>query len=164
MLTDDGEHQVQGAMLDVGMRAPDFRVIANDLSPRSLTDYAGKVKIFSVIPSIDTRVCALQTRRFNQEAAALGDEVAVLTISADLPYALRRYCANEGIENTETLSTYRDMQFADAYGVHDTVWRLCQRAVFVLDREDTIRHAEYVYKMGDEVDFDSALQQAQALI
>lgn len=158
------EHHVQNEMLEVGSAAPDFTLIANDQSARTLSDYDGKVKVISVIPSIDTGVCAAQTRRFNEEAANFGDNVAVLTVSADLPFALRRYCGNEGIENTETLSTYRDMKFADDYGVHDTNWRVCQRAVFVLDKDNIIQFAEYVPVIGNEVNFIGVLSKVQNLI
>lgn len=162
LMVGDSEHHVQNEMLEVGAAAPDFSLIANDLSSRSLADYAGKVKVISVVPSIDTGVCADQTRRFNAEAAALGNTV-VLTVSADMPFALGRFCGSEGIENSETLSTQRDMQFADDYGVHDTDWRICQRAVFVLDRDNVVRHAEYVPVIGNEVDFDAALAKAKEL-
>lgn len=162
LMVGESEHHVQNEMLEVGAAAPDFSLIANDLSEKSLADYAGKVKVISVIPSIDTGVCADQTRRFNMEAAALGNTV-VLTVSADMPFALGRFCGSEGIDNTETLSTQRDMQFADDYGVHDTDWRICQRAVFVLDRENVVRHAEYVPVIGNEVDFDAALAKAKEL-
>ncbi len=157
------EHTVQHEMLTVGATAPDFTLIAPDLSPRTLTNYDGKVKVISVVPSVDTGVCSAQTRRFNAEAATLGVEIAVLTVSADLPFALKRYCGNEGIENTETLSAHRDMKFADDYGVHDVDWRVCQRAVFVLDKNNIVQHAEYVPVIGDEVDFDAALSKAKSL-
>lgn len=162
MMVGDNEHSIQNEMLQVGSPAPDFALIANDLSSKSLADYAGKVKVISVIPSIDTGVCSDQTRRFNQEAAGLSDTV-VLTVSVDLPFALGRFCGNEGIDNTETLSTHRDMQFADDYGVHDTDWRICQRAVFVLDRDNVLQHAEYIPVIGDEVNFDAALAKARQL-
>lgn len=164
MMVGDNEHNVQNDMLNVGDNAPDFKLIANNFAQKSLTDYDGKVKIISVIPSIDTGVCSTQTRRFNEEAAAFGDKVAVLTVSSDMPFALRRYCGTEGIENTETLSTYRDMKFADDYGVHDTEWRLCQRSVFVIDRYNKVQYVEYVPVMGQEVNFLSALAKAQELI
>ncbi|MFW5748694.1 MAG: thiol peroxidase [Chloroflexota bacterium] len=158
------EHIVEGDMLEVGNTAPDFTLIGIDLSPRSLADYEGKVKIISVIPSIDTGVCSAQTHRFNKEAADLGEGIAVLTVSADLPFALKRYCGNEGIENTVTLSTYRDMKFAVDYGVHDVDWRVCQRAVFVVDKNNVIQHAEYVPVIGDEVNFEAALSKARELV
>lgn len=163
MMVGDNEHNIQNAMLEVGAKAPDFTLIANDLSQKSLADYAGKVKVISVVPSIDTGVCSAQTRRFNEAAADLED-TAVLTVSADMPFALGRFCGNEGIDNTETLSTHRDMKFADDYGVHDTDWRICQRAVFVLDRNDIIQHAEYVGVIGNEVDFARALAKARDLV
>ena len=163
MMVGDNEHKIQKAMLETGAQAPDFTLIANDLSEKSLSDYAGKIKVISVVPSVDTGVCSAQTRRFNEEAAGLEDTV-VLTVSADMPFALGRFCGSEGIENTETLSTHRDMTFADDYGVHDTDWRICQRAVFVLDRDDIVRHAEYIGVIGDEVDFESALAKAKTLV
>jgi len=162
MMVGGVEHIIQNDMLEVGQPAPDFTLIANDLSEKTLSDYEGKVKVISVIPSIDTGVCSAQTRRFNEEAAKLNDTV-VLTVSADLPFALSRFCGNEGIENTETLSTYRDMKFADDYGVHSLNWRVCQRAVFVLDKDNVVQHAEYVPVIGDEVNFLSALAKAQDL-
>lgn len=158
------EHHVQYDMLSVGSKAPDFKLLANDRSERTLANYEGKVKIISVIPSIDTRVCSAQTRRFNQEAAALSDNIVVLTVSADTTFALRRYCDNEGIDKTETLSTYMDMKFADDYGVHDTDWRVCQRSLFVLDKDNIIRYAEYVPAIGDEVNFEAALTVARSLV
>ncbi len=164
MMVGPNEHHVQGPMLEVGQAAPDFTLIANDLSPRTLADYAGKVKVISVIPSIDTGVCAAQTHRFNKEAVELSDNIAVLTVSADLPFALKRYCGNEGIDKTETLSTYRDMQFAQDYGVYDTDWRVCQRSVFVVDQNDVVQYAEYVPVIGNEVSFDVALAKAKELV
>ena len=163
MMVGDNEHKIQNAMLEVGAQAPDFTLIANDLSEKSLADYAGKVKVISVVPSVDTGVCSAQTRRFNEEAAGLEGAV-VLTVSADMPFALGRFCGSEGIDSAETLSTHRDMKFADDYGVHDTDWRICQRAVFVLDRDDIVRHAEYIEVIGDEVDFESALAKAKTLV
>ena len=160
MKVGDNEHTIKNDMLEVGAKAPDFALIANDLSTKTLANYEGKVKIISVIPSIDTGVCSAQTRRFNEEAANLNDAV-VLTVSADMPFALKRFCGNEGIENTDTLSTYRDMKFADDYGVHDIDWRVCQRAVFVLDRDNVVQHAEYVPVIGNEVDFIAALVKAE---
>ncbi len=164
MMVGSSEHNIQNDMLEVGQNAPDFTLIATDLNPRTLADYDGKVKILSVIPSIDTGVCAAQTHRFNKEAANLGENIVVLTVSADMPFALKRYCGNEGIENTETLTTYRDMKFADDYGVHDTDWRVCQRALFVLDQDNVIQYAEYVPVIGSEVTFDAALEKARSLV
>ena len=164
MIIVDREFPVQGSMLEIGQLAPEFHLTANNWSGRSLDDYAGKIKIISVVPSLDTRVCAAQTRRFNQEASALGDDVVVLTVSADLPYAQGRWCAAEGIDRVETLSDHKTMAFSDAYGVHVSDIRICQRAVFVLDRDNTVRHAEYVHKIGDEPDYEAVLTATKALI
>jgi thiol peroxidase len=164
MMVGEKEHPVQEAMLQIGQPAPDFKLLTNNRSERTLADYTGKIKIISTIPSIDTRVCSAQTKRFNEEAAHLDENIIVLTVSADTTFALRRYCDNEGIARTETLSTYMDMGFADAYGVHDTEWRVCQRGVFVLDKENTIRHAEYVPVLGQEINFEAALAAAKALV
>ena len=162
LMVGENEHPVQNEMLTVGSSAPDFSLIANDLSAKSLADYGDQVKLISVIPSIDTGVCSIQTQRFNELASSLENTV-VLTVSADMPFALGRYCGSEGIENSETLSTHRDMKFADDYGVHDTEWRICQRAVFVLDQNNVVQHAEYVPIIGNEVNYDTALSTARDL-
>lgn len=150
-------HTVRGEKLQVGQEAPDAPLVANDMSEVHISDYAGKVRLLSVVPSLDTGLCDAQTRRFNEEASAFDDNVVVLTISADLPFAQKRWCGNAGVERVETLSTYRDMAFAEAYGVYDSDWRVCQRAIFIVDEEGTIRYAEYVPEIAQEVDFDAAL-------
>ncbi len=158
------EHPVVGPMLPVGATAPDFKLTANDWSFKTLHDYDGKVKIVSVVPSLDTRVCSAQTRRFNEEASAFGDKLVVLTVSADLPYAQRRWCGSEGLDGVITLSDHKDMSFSDAYGVHVTDLRICQRAAFVLDANNVIQYAEYVPVIGNEVDFIAVLSKVQNLI
>lgn len=158
------ELPVQRAMLKVGDSAPDFRLTANNWSKKSLADYVGKVKIFSLVPSLDTSVCSAQTRRFNQEAASLGENVVILTISSDLPYAQARWCGAEGIDRVETLSDHFDMNFSDAYGVHVLPARICQRAAFVVDKDNVVRHTEYVHIIDDEINFAAALAKARALI
>ncbi len=164
MKVGDREHPVQNEMLQVGDKAPAWALIANNYSTKTSDEFAGKVKILSIVPSLDTRVCAAQTRRFNEEASKLNENIAVITISADLPFAQRRWCSVEGIERVLTLSCHKDMKFADDYGVHDTEWRICQRAVFVIDSDDTVRHAEYVYAMSSEPDYIAALSAAQKLV
>lgn len=158
------ELTMHGEMLQVGQPAPDFTLTANNWQAKTLADYAGKIKIISIVPSLDTRVCATQMRRFNQEASNLSDDIVVLTVSADLPYAQRRWCAAEGIDRVETLSDHKMMNFSTAYGVNVVDLRICQRSVFVLDRANVVRHAEYVYKMGDEPDYEAALAAARVLI
>jgi thiol peroxidase len=158
------EFAVQGAMLSPGDRAPDFRLTDTGWETRTLADYAGKVKIISVVPSLDTRVCSAQTHRFNQEAASLSDQIVILTVSADLPYAQRRWCGAEGVDRVVTLSDHKDMNFADAYGVHVVDLRITQRAVFVVDQGDVVRLAQYVPVIADEVDFEAALNAARACL
>jgi thiol peroxidase len=156
------EHPVQGPMLSVGDPAPDFRLTANDWSLKTLAHYAGKVKILSVVPSLDTRVCSAQTHRFNAEASALSQDIVILTISADLPYAQRRWCGAEGVDRVVTLSDHKDMNFSTAYGVEVVPLRICQRAAFVVGKDDRIVYAEYVPVIGDEVHFESILAAARA--
>lgn len=148
---------VLGTELEVGQAAPDFELTANDWRIVHLADYAGKIKLISVVPSLDTRVCDMQTRRFNQEAAELGDRVAVLTVSADLPYAQRRWCGNAGIDRVQTLSDHKKMSFGNAYGTHIADLRLDQRSVFVIDADDTLVYCEYVPEFGQHPNYEAAL-------
>ncbi|MEL6273048.1 MAG: thiol peroxidase [Chloroflexota bacterium] len=164
MMVGPNEHPVQGPMLDVGATAPDFELVANDMSTKKLSDYDGKVKIISAVPSLDTSVCSAQTRRFNEEAADLGDNIVVLTVSADLPFAQKRWCGNEGVDRTETLSDYKTMQFAEDYGLHDLEWRVLQRAAFVLDKDNVVQYVEYIPVIGDEVSFNAIVEKARSLV
>ena len=149
-----------GNEVKVGEVAPDFSVLRNDLSVATLSDYAGKVKIISVVPSIDTGVCDAQTRRFNEEASQLGD-VKILTISVDLPFAQKRWCAAAGIENVEVLSDHRNLSFGEAYGVVIAELRLLARAVFVIDSEDKVVYTEYVSEATNHPDYEAAIAAAK---
>lgn len=151
-----------GTKLSVGQAAPEFKLSANDLSPVTLADSAGKVRLISVVPSLDTGVCDQQTRRFNEEAAGLGDHVVVLTVSADLPFAQGRWCGAAGISNVKTLSDHFDMNFANAYGVHIKELRLDTRAIFVVDSAGKLVYVEYVPEMTDHPNYDAALAAAKA--
>ncbi|MGB2693443.1 MAG: thiol peroxidase, partial [Thermodesulfobacteriota bacterium] len=122
-----------------------------------LADLEGKVKVFNVIISVDTPVCDVQTKRFNQEAANLGDDVEILTLSMDLPFALGRYCAAEGIDKVQTASDYKDASFGEAYGVLIKEHRLLARALFVVDKDDIVRYAEYVPEVATEPNYDPAI-------
>jgi thiol peroxidase len=164
MMVGPNEHNVQGPMLEVGQAAPDFELTANDLSSKRLSDYDGKVKIISCVPSLDTSVCSAQTHHFNKAADDMGEDVVVLTVSSDLPFAQKRWCGTEGVERTETLSDHKTMGFAESYGVHDTEWRVLQRACFVLDKDNVVQYVEYVPVIGDEVSFDAVLEKAKSLI
>ena len=153
---------LQGNPVNRGDKAPDFRLLANDLSPRTLDNYKGKTLIFSVVPSLDTGVCDLQTRRFNNEAAALGEHVRILTISCDLPFAQARWCGAAGVTQLETLSDHYDLSFGMAYGVVIKELRLLTRSIFVVDKAGMITHSQIVPEVSTEVDFDAALAAAKA--
>ncbi len=152
-----------GQELRVGQKAPDFTLVDKDLKPASLKDFSGKVKVISVTPSLDTPVCDLQARRFNQEAAALGEEVVVLNVSVDLPFALARYCASAGIDRVLALSDYRERAFGRAYGLLIKELGLLSRAVLVLDKENIIRHLEIVPEITKEPNYEAALSAVREL-
>lgn len=149
-----------GKQISVGDKAPDFTVLATDLSEVKLSDSKGKVRLISVVPSIDTGVCEAQTRKFNEEAAELGN-VEVLTISVDLPFAQKRWCASEGIENVQTLSDHRDLDFGKKFGVAIEELRLLSRSIFVVDSSDTVTYVEYVPEVTNHVNYDAALAAAK---
>ncbi|TFG78343.1 MAG: thiol peroxidase [Thermodesulfobacteriales bacterium] len=146
-----------GPEVKVGDKAPDFSSLKGLGAPITLADLEGKVKVFNVILSVDTPVCDVQTKRFNQEAANLGDEVVILTLSMDLPFALGRYCAAEGIDKVQTASDYKDASFGEAYGVLIKEHRLLARALFVVDKDDIVRYAEYVPEVATEPNYDPAI-------
>ena len=152
-----------GPEIKVGQQAPDFTVLSNDLQPKTLKDYEGKVKVISVVPSLDTGVCDAQTRWFNQDATGLSDDVVVLTISMDLPFAQKRWCGAEGIENAIMLSDYFDHSFGRDYALLINEWHLLARAVFVLDTDNIIRYVEYVDNINSEPNFEAAIEAAKSL-
>ncbi|SEM38283.1 thiol peroxidase (atypical 2-Cys peroxiredoxin) [Mesobacillus persicus] len=149
-----------GNEVKVGDQAPDFTVLANDLSQVGLQDSKGSVRLISVVPSLDTGVCDAQTRRFNEEAANLGN-VKVLTVSVDLPFAQKRWCGANGIENVQTLSDHRELSFGEAYGVAIKELRLLARAVFVVDANDKVTYVEYVSEATDHPNYEAALEAAK---
>lgn len=153
-----------GPELKVGDTAPDFKLNKNLLEEVSLQDYAGKIKLVSVVPSLDTGVCDAQTRRFNQAAAELGEEVVILTVSVDLPFAQARWCGAAGIDSVITLSDYKENSFGKAYGVLIKEFKLDQRAVFVIDKDNTIRYAEYLKEMSEHPDYEKPVAAVKALL
>ena len=154
---------LNGEMIKVGDKAPEFTVIASDLTPHSLSEYQGKVRIISVVPSVDTGVCAAQTRRFNVEAAKLGD-VVILTISNDLPFALGRFCAAEGIDKVITLSDHRASDFGLKYGFLIEELRLLARGIVVIDKEGIVQYVEFVKEATNHPDYDAAIAGATKLV
>ncbi len=153
-----------GPELKAGDAAPDFAVVDNGLSGVSLSVYAGKIKIISSVPSLDTPVCDTETRRFNQEAAALPGDIVVLTVSLDLPFAQKRWCGAGGIDKVVTLSDYRDRSFGLGYGVLIKELMLLTRAVFVVDTTNVIRYIQIVPEVTGEPDYEAAIAAAKALL
>jgi len=152
-----------GNEVEVGEKAPDFTALDHELKPVGLDAFAGKVVVLSSVPSLDTPVCDTETRRFNEEAGRLGDDVAIVTISMDLPFAQKRWCGAAGIENVVTLSDHRDASFGTAYGVLIKELRLLARAVFVVDRQRVVRYVELVKEVTEEPDYEAALAAVRAL-
>ena len=153
-----------GWPVGVGDRAPDFNLQDNDLVEKTFSDYRGKILIISAVPSLDTPVCELQTRRFNQAAAGLSKDVMVLTVSMDLPFAQKRWCASSGLEGVITLSDHRHSSLGWAYGILIEDLRLLARSVFVVDKEGIVRHAQLVDDITKEPDYDGVLKAVTELL
>jgi thiol peroxidase len=153
-----------GPELKVGDKAPDFVVVDNGLAAVTLASSAGKVRIISAVPSLDTPVCDTETRRFNQEAANLQGDVTVLTVSLDLPFAQKRWCGAAGIDKVTTLSDYRDRSFGLNYGVLIKELLLLARAIFVVDTQDIIRYIQIVPEVTNEPDYAAVIAAAKTLL
>jgi len=152
-----------GNEVKVGRPAPDFEVIANDMSSVKLSSLKGQVCIICSVPSLDTSVCDIETRRFNEEAGKLGSGVIVLTISMDLPFAQKRWCGSAGVDNVQTLSDHREASFGKAYGVLIEELRLLARAVFVIDASGVVRYVQIVDELTSEPDYEAALNAVKGL-
>ncbi|MFW5682418.1 MAG: thiol peroxidase [Phycisphaeraceae bacterium] len=153
-----------GEELQVGQKAPDFKLVATDLSEKSLADYEGKVKILAVVPSLDTSVCDTETRTFNEKAGSLSDDIVVLTVSCDLPFAQKRWCGAAGVDHVECLSDYKTNEFGKDYGLLvDGLAVLC-RAVLVLDKDNKVVYQQIVPEIASEPDYDAALAAAKAAV
>jgi thiol peroxidase len=150
-----------GPEIKVGDSAPPFKLLNNSLQEVTLDQFKGKTLILSVAPSLDTPVCALQTRRFNQELGHLPPTIEMLTITADLPFAQGRFCGAENIK-IQTLSDHRDMAFGDAYGTHIKELRLEARSIFVIGKDGKVKYVEIVKEVTEEPDYDKALAAAKA--
>lgn len=149
-----------GEAIKVGDKAPDFTVLKADLSPVKLSDAKGKTVIISVAPSIDTSVCAAQTRKFNEQAAGLENTV-IYAVSVDLPFALGRFCAAEGIDAVQTLSDHKDLDFGNQYGFTIEEFRLLARGIVVVDPDGIVKHVEYVKEVTTHPDYEAALEAAK---
>ncbi len=156
---------LSGAEVKPNQPAPDFGVVDTALQPVRLDAARGKVVILSAVPSLDTPVCDTETRRFNEEASKLGEGVEVWTVSMDLPFAQKRWCAAAGIQRVRTLSDFRDRSFAQAYGTlikDGPLAGLSARAVFVVGKDGRVKHVEYVGDIAREPDYEAALAAARA--
>jgi thiol peroxidase len=153
-----------GAERKVGDVAPEIEVLDNDLSPVNFSSFRGKVCVISSVPSLDTPVCDMETRRFNEAAGELGDDVVILTISMDLPFAQKRWCGAAGVDKVITLSDHREAAFGQAYGVLIKELRLLARAVFVVDPEGTIQYVQLVKEVTEEPDYDAVLDAVNKLL
>jgi thiol peroxidase len=151
-----------GPELKAGDRAPDFTVVDTSLQPVTLAGTAGKVRIFSVVPSLDTPVCDAQTKRFNEEAAKL-PAVDIYTISMDLPFAQKRFCGQFGLDNVKMLSDHKSGSFGENYGTLIKELRIESRAIFVVDKDDVIRYVEYVKEVADHPNYEQAFSAVKAL-
>ena len=154
---------VIGPELKAGDKAPDFQVVDNGLKPVDLAATGAGVRIFSVVPSLDTPVCDAQTKRFNEEAGKLPD-LTIYTVSMDLPFAQKRWCGAFGVDHVKMISDHRTGSFGEAYGTMIKDLRILSRAIFVIDKDNTIRHAEYVKEVGDHPNYEAALSVATKLV
>jgi thiol peroxidase len=150
-----------GPQLKVGEEAPAFTSVGKGLAPVNLDSFKGKVKIIAAVPSVDTPVCDVETRRFNEEAAKLPSNVQVLTISMDLPFAQARWCGAASVDKVTMLSDWRKAEFGEKYGTLIKELHLLARAVFVLDKDDKVVHVEYVKEVANQPDYEAALNAAK---
>lgn len=153
-----------GNEVKVGDSAPDIVLLDNGLNPVRLSSYRGKTVIISVVPSLDTPVCDMQTRRFNTEAGKLGENVVVLTVSMDLPFAQKRWCGAVGVDHVSTLSDHATAQFGEQFGVLIKDLRLLARSIFILDKEGMVRYQQLVKEVADEPDYEAVLDTVKNLV
>jgi thioredoxin-dependent peroxiredoxin len=153
-----------GKELKVGDSAPDVEVLDNNLSPVKLSSFRGKICVISSVPSLDTPVCDMETRRFNKEAGKISADIQMLTISMDLPFAQKRWCGAAGVDNVVTLSDHRNASFGTAYGVLIKELRLLARSVFVVDREGIIKYVQMVNEISKEPDYDAIMNAVNNLV
>lgn len=155
---------LEGTVPAIGSKAPDFTLLANDLSPRSLKDFAGKVLVVVAVPSLDTGVCDMEVRRFNQEVAALSPDIAIVAVSCDLPFAQARWCGAANVKAVQTLSDHKEAAFGKSYGILIQELRLLGRAVFVIDRTGAVTYSEIVPELTHEPNYAAALTAAKAAV
>jgi len=153
-----------GDEVKVGSQASDVELLDNDLNAVKLSSYLGKVLVIASVPSLDTPVCDIETRRFNDEAASLGPDIELVTISMDLPFAQKRWCGATGVTRVKTLSDHRQAEFGSAYGVLIKELRLLARAIFILDREGTVQYVQLVKEVASEPNYEEVLQALNRMV
>lgn len=154
---------IVGREIKVGDTLPGFKLTANDMSDLSSDTYRGKTIVLSVVPSLDTPTCAISTKRFNEEASKLGQDVAILTVSMDLPFAQKRWCGAEHVERVQTASDYKYRGFGETFGTYIKEWGLLCRAIFVADKQGKVKHVEYVADISSEPDYTATLAAVKAV-
>jgi thiol peroxidase len=153
-----------GKEINVGDKAPDVELLDNELKPVKLSSFRGKVVVVSSVPSLDTPVCDMETRRFNSEAASLGPNVVILTVSNDLPFAQKRWCGAAGVDKVKTLSDHREAAFGQGYGVLIKELRLLARSIFVLDAGGVVRYVQHVKEVSQEPDYAAVVAAVKKLL
>ena len=156
--------RVDGRCIEEGAKAPAFTLTGADLTDVTNANFAGKVLVLVSIPSIDTPVCAMETKKFNQEATNLSQDVVVASVSRDLPFALKRWCAAEGVQRVVTLSDHKHRSFGKAFGVDLPDLGILERAVFVIDKTGTVAHVDYVSEIAEEPDYAAAMAAIRAAV
>lgn len=156
--------KVTGREIHDGDKMPNFKLTGNDLGDVTEAKFANKVLILTSVPSLDTPTCAIETKRFNEEASKLGANINILTVSMDLPFAQKRWCAAEGVERVMTASDYKYRTFGENFGVLAQDMGLLARAVFVIDKKGIVKHVEYVAELSAEPNYEAALAAAKAAL
>jgi len=153
-----------GNEIKAGEKAPDVELLDNDLKPTKISDFKGKVVVISAVPSLDTPTCDMETRRFNTEAAKLSEDVVILTVSTDLPFAQKRWCGAAGVDKVKTLSDHREAGFGQAYGVLIKELRLLARSIFIVDKNGVVQYVQHVKELSQEPDYSAVIAAAKKML
>ncbi len=153
-----------GREVKVGDKAPDVELLDNELKPVRISSYKGKVVVVSSVPSLDTPVCDMETRRFNSEASKLAEDIVILTVSTDLPFAQKRWCGAAGVDKVKTVSDHRETAFGQSYGVLIKELRLLARSIFVIDRNGVVQYVQHVKEVAQEPDYEAVIAAAKKLV
>ena len=153
-----------GTEIKAGDKAPDVELLGNDLKPVRVLSFKGKVVVVSAVPSLDTPTCDMETRRFNTEAAKLGEDIVILTVSTDLPFAQKRWCGAAGVDKVQTVSDHREAAFGRSYGVLIKELRLLARSIFVVDRNGVVQYVQHVKEVSQEPDYAAVIAAVKKLL